>query len=297
MEDHKVKMYVCGPTVYGLLHIGNGRTFMFWDVARRYMRDQGYEVTYVQNFTDVDDKIINRAIEEGLSAQDVAEKYIQAYFEDTGALGVAPADVHPKATETIPQMVAFIEGLIAKGFAYERQGDVYFRVRRFAEYGKLSRRDLEDQLEGARKELDVEKKENPLDFALWKGAKPGEPAWESPWGPGRPGWHIECSAMVKEVLGETIDIHAGGMDLKFPHHENEIAQSEALTSKPFVRYWLHTGFLRMESEKMSKSLGNIKTIRDVVAAYGAQNVRYFLLTTHYRQELDFSDEAIKAATT
>lgn len=295
LEDHKVKMYVCGPTVYGLLHIGNGRTFMTWDVVRRYLQYRGYEVTYVQNFTDVDDKIINRAQEEGLSAQEVTEKYIKAYFEDMEALGVQPADRYPRATETIPQMIAFIEGLIAKGFAYASGGDVYFRVHRFPDYGKLSRRDLEDQLKGARKEIDVEKKEDPLDFALWKGAKPGEPSWESPWGPGRPGWHIECSAMVREILGDTIDIHAGGVDLTFPHHENEIAQSEALTTKPFVKYWLHTGFLQMEAEKMSKSLGNIKTIRDVVAAYGQQPIRYFLLGTKYRKELDFSDDAIKAA--
>ncbi|HEY9721979.1 MAG TPA: cysteine--tRNA ligase [Oscillatoriaceae cyanobacterium] len=295
LEANKVKMYVCGPTVYGLLHIGNGRTFMFWDIARRYLRYRGFDVTYVQNFTDIDDKIIKRAAEEGVTAAEIARKYTDAYFEDMDGLGVRRADIYPRATETLPGMIAHIQGLVEKGFAYESHGDVYFRVQRFEGYGKLSKRKLDDLIPGARVEADVEKKEDPLDFALWKAAKPGEPAWESPWGPGRPGWHIECSAMVRQVLGDTIDIHAGGMDLKFPHHENEIAQSEALTEHPFVRFWLHTGFLNMGDEKMSKSLGNIKTVRDALATYGQQALRVFLLRTHYSTTLAFSDEGVKAA--
>ncbi len=292
----KVSMYVCGPTVYGLLHIGNGRTFMFWDIARRYFEHRGFTVTYVQNFTDIDDKIINRANEEGLSAAEVAEKYTRAYFEDMDAFGVRRATHYPKATEAVSGMIAHIEGLIAKGMAYAVDGDVYFRVKTFPAYGKLSGRTVEDNAAGASGRVDVDaRKEDPTDFALWKAAKPGEPSWESPWGLGRPGWHIECSAMVREILGDTIDVHAGGKDLKFPHHENEIAQSEGLTEKPFVRYWMHTGFLNFETEKMSKSLGNVRTTRDVVSVYGAQAVRYFMLQTKYRSDLDFSDEAIRAA--
>jgi cysteinyl-tRNA synthetase len=290
----KVSMYVCGPTVYGLLHIGNGRTFMFWDVARRWFEYQGHEVTYVQNFTDIDDKIINRAAEEGVSAAEVAEKYTRAYFEDMDAFGVRRATHYPKATEAVGEMIAHIQGLVDKGLAYAVDGDVYFRVRAFPGYGKLSGRTTDDNEAGARVDVDA-RKEDAADFAMWKAAKPGEPAWDSPWGPGRPGWHIECSAMVRAILGDTIDVHAGGKDLKFPHHENEIAQSEGLTGHPFVRYWMHTGFLNMESEKMSKSLGNIRTTRDVVAAYGAQAVRYFMLQTKYRSDLDFSDDAVRAA--
>ena len=290
----KVSMYVCGPTVYGLLHIGNGRTFMFWDVARRYFEFRGHEVTYVQNFTDIDDKIINKAKDEGTTAAEVAEKYTRAYFEDMDALGVRRATRYPKATETVAEMIAHIQGLIQKGKAYAVDGDVYFRVKAFPDYGKLSGRNTDDNEAGARVEVDA-RKEDPSDFAMWKAAKPGEPSWDSPWGPGRPGWHIECSAMVRDILGDTIDVHAGGKDLKFPHHENEIAQSEALTERPFVRYWMHTGFLNFETEKMSKSLGNVRTTRDVVAAYGAQAVRYFMLQTKYRSDLDFSDEAIRAA--
>lgn len=296
LEGNHVKMYVCGPTVYGLLHIGNGRTFLTWDVVRRYLEKRGYQVTYVQNFTDIDDKIIAKAHEEGTTAQEVAEKYTRAYFEDMDALGVRRADIYPRAVDTIPEMIAFIQGLIEKGKAYAVDGDVYYRVKSFPEYGKLSGRKVEDNEAGARVEVDA-RKEDPSDFALWKSAKPGEPSWESPWGPGRPGWHIECSAMVRKVLGDTIDIHTGGKDLKFPHHENEIAQSEGLTGHMFVKYWMHTGFLNMDSEKMSKSLGNIKTTRDVVKAYGQQAVRVFLLSSKYDQDLDFTDEAVKSAWT
>jgi cysteinyl-tRNA synthetase len=296
MQEKQVKMYVCGPTVYGLLHIGNGRTFMTWDVVRRYLEKRGFKVTYVQNFTDIDDKIINKAKEEGISPEAVAEKYTRAYFEDMDALGVRRADVYPRAVETIPEMLAHIEGLIGQDKAYVVDGDVYFRVKAFPSYGKLSGRKTEDNEAGARVEVDG-RKEDPSDFALWKAAKPGEPAWESPWGPGRPGWHIECSAMVRKVLGDTIDIHTGGKDLKFPHHENEIAQSEGLTGHPFVKYWMHTGFLNMDSEKMSKSLGNIKTTRDVVKAYGQQAVRVFLLSSKYDQDLDFTDESVQGAWT
>jgi cysteinyl-tRNA synthetase len=294
LEPGKVKMYVCGPTVYGLLHIGNGRTFLFWDVARRYLEHMGLEVTYVQNFTDIDDRIINRAIAEGVTAQEIAEKYTLAYFEDMDALGLRRATHYPRATETLHEMIAHILGLMAKGMAYEVGGDVFFRVKQFPEYGKLSGRTIEENQDGSRIDVD-ERKEDAADFALWKAAKPGEPSWPSPWGAGRPGWHIECSAMVRAKLGDTIDIHAGGMDLKFPHHENEIAQSEGLTDKPFSRFWLHTGFLNMDKVKMSKSLGNIKTAREMVQVFGAQALRVFMLQTHYAQELSFSEEAIKAA--
>lgn len=302
LEPGRVRMYVCGPTVYDLLHLGNGRTFLFWDVARRYLQWRGYAVTYVQNFTDVDDKIIHRANAEGVAPEAITQRYTEAYFEDMDALGVRRADQHPTATGSIPLMVAHIEGLIAKGLAYATApregssgGDVYFRVRQFQGYGKLSGRDVDELRSGARVEVDEATKEDPLDFALWKGAKPGEPSWESPWGPGRPGWHIECSAMVRAALGDTIDLHAGGMDLKFPHHENEIAQSEGLTGQPFCRCWLHTGFLNFGEEKMSKSLGNVRTTRDMVAHYGREPLRAFLLSTHYRQELACTDEAIVAA--
>lgn len=290
----RVSMYVCGPTVYGLLHIGNARTFMFWDVARRYLEHRGLSVTFVQNFTDIDDKIIARALEEGVTAEVIATRYTQAYFEDMDALGVRRATVYPRATDTVAEMLAHIEGLMAKGLAYAVDGDVYFRVEGFPAYGRLSGRTTDDNEAGARVEVDA-RKQSPADFALWKAAKPGEPAWDSPWGPGRPGWHIECSAMVRRILGDTIDIHAGGKDLKFPHHENEIAQSEGLTEQPFVRVWMHTGFLNMGSEKMSKSLGNIRTTRDVLAAFGAQTLRAFMLQTLYRSDLDFSEEAVRAA--
>jgi cysteinyl-tRNA synthetase len=286
----QVTMYVCGPTVYGLLHIGNARTFMTWDVVRRYLVYRGYSVTYVQNFTDVDDKIIDAAHREGLTTAALAQKYMDAYFMDMDALGVNRADVYPQATLAIQAMIAHIQALCDRQIAYVVDGDVYFRVRAFPEYGKLSGRRLDDaQIPGDAV------KEAAQDFALWKKAKPGEPSWESPWGPGRPGWHIECSAMVHQCFGPSIDIHAGGMDLLFPHHENEIAQSESLTGKPFARYWLHTGFLNFESEKMSKSLGNIKTTRDMLQRYGAQALRVFMLMTGYRNELEFSEQGILAA--
>ncbi|MEB3198037.1 MAG: cysteine--tRNA ligase [Candidatus Sericytochromatia bacterium] len=292
----RVSMYVCGPTVYGLLHIGNARTIMFWDIARRYLEHCGYQVDYVQNFTDIDDKIIKKAQAEGVTAEAIASRYTEAYFADMDALGVRRATHYPCATDSVGDMIRHIEGLLEKGLAYVVDGDVYFRVAGFPDYGKLSGRAVEDNEAGARVEVDDRKRE-PADFALWKAAKPGEPAWGSPWGQGRPGWHIECSAMVRRVLGDTIDIHAGGKDLKFPHHENEIAQSEGLTGLPFARTWMHTGFLNMGTEKMSKSLGNIRTTRDVVAAFGAQPLRYFMLQTLYRSDLDFTEEAVKAAAT
>lgn len=251
-NDRKVAMYVCGPTVYNYIHIGNARVFVFFDVVRRYLQYKGYDVTYVQNFTDVDDRLIESAKQEDTTVQALAEHYIQAYFEDMDALGVQRADIHPKATEHIPEMLEAIRVLVDKGYAYEREGDVYYRAQRKPDYGKLSGQSMEQLNVGARIEVN-EKKENPLDFALWKKAKPGEISWESPWGHGRPGWHIECSAMSRKYLGDTLDVHAGGMDLCFPHHENEIAQSEAWTGKPFVRYWLHNGYINLGSEKMSKS--------------------------------------------
>lgn len=287
-------MYVCGPTVYGLLHIGNARTFLIWDVFRRFLQQLGFEVQFVQNFTDIDDKIIARAHTEGVTPRELAEKYTQEYFTDMDALGVQRATEYPRATDTVPQMIEHIKGLIDKNLAYAVGGDVYFRVAGFSEYGKLSGRGGEDNEAGARVEVDL-RKHDPADFALWKAAKQDEPFWESPWGPGRPGWHIECSAMVRRILGDTIDIHAGGKDLKFPHHENEIAQSEGLTGKPFARVWMHTGFLNMGSEKMSKSLGNIRTAREVIATFGAQPLRYFMLQTLYRSDLDFTEEAIRGA--
>jgi cysteinyl-tRNA synthetase len=290
----RVHLYACGVTVYDFSHLGHARGAVAFDVVQRYFRRRGFQVKYVRNFTDVDDKIINRAKEEGITAAEVAEKYIQAYQEDMKRLGVSRADVEPKATEHIPEMIRVIEGLIEKGYAYVVDGDVYFRVASFEEYGKLSKRNIEDMKAGARVEVD-ERKEAPLDFALWKASKPGEPAWDSPWGPGRPGWHIECTAMSFKHLGETFDIHAGGKDLIFPHHENEIAQSEAYSGKPFVNYWLHNGFVNINQEKMSKSLGNFFTIRDILDKFDAEIVRLFLLSTHYRSPIDFSDANLKDA--
>lgn len=287
-------MYVCGPTTYNLIHLGNARPLVVFDTVRRYLIYKGYEVTYVQNFTDVDDKIINRAIEEGITAQALAEKYIQEYFKDAEALGVLKADVHPRVSEHIGDIIEAIEILLKKGYAYTVDGDVYFRVQSFPEYGRLSGRDLEDMMVGARVEVD-ERKENPMDFALWKKAKPGEPYWESPWGAGRPGWHIECSVMSMKYLGQTIDIHGGGADLIFPHHENEIAQSEALTGHPFVKYWMHNGFITVNKEKMSKSLGNFFILRDILEHYPPYVVRFYLLSTHYRSPLDFDDEKLQEA--
>ncbi|MEE8151427.1 MAG: cysteine--tRNA ligase, partial [candidate division NC10 bacterium] len=293
----QVGMYACGITAYDLSHIGHARSALVFDVIRRYFEFNGYRVVFVRNFTDVDDKIIKRAEQEGGSVGEVSERYIAEFQKDMESLGVLPADVEPKATEYIPQMIALIERLLGRGFAYVVNGDVYFEVGRFPHYGRLSGKNLDELLAGARVEVD-ERKRDPHDFALWKSTKPGEPSWESPWGPGRPGWHIECSAMSMEHLGESFDIHGGGEDLIFPHHDCEIAQSEAATDKPFVRYWIHNGFVQIHQEKMSKSLGNFFTVRDIFekSPYGvqvtAEALRYFLLTTHYRSPLDFSDDAL-----
>ncbi len=294
IEEGKVSMYACGPTVYNYIHVGNARPIIMFDVLRRYLEYRGYEVRFVQNFTDVDDKIINRANEEGISSSEVAEKYIEEYFVDAKALGVREATVHPRATENIPQIIELIESLIAKGYAYEAQGDVYYRTLHFDGYGRLSHQPIEDLKSGARIEVgDI--KENPLDFALWKSAKPGEPAWDSPWGKGRPGWHIECSAMSNRYLGKTIDIHCGGSDLAFPHHENEIAQSEAANGCKFVNYWLHNGFINIDNKKMSKSLGNFFTVREAAEAYGYDCIRMFMLMSHYRSPLNYSGEILMQA--
>lgn len=295
IEPGKVRMYACGPTVYNYIHVGNARPIIMFDVLRRYLEYRGYEVTFVQNFTDVDDKIIKRANEEGITSEEVAKKYIAEYFTDAHALGVREATVHPKATENIQQIIDIITTLIDKGYAYEVNGDVYYRTLKFKDYGKLSHQPIEDLQSGAR--IDVNDiKENPLDFALWKAAKPGEPFWESPWGKGRPGWHIECSAMSKEYL--PLDIHGGGQDLIFPHHENEIAQTEAACSCQLARFWVHNGFVQVNAEKMSKSLGNFKTIRDILASYLPETLRFFLLGKHYRSPIDFTadimDESEKA---
>jgi cysteinyl-tRNA synthetase len=287
-------MYACGPTVYNYIHVGNARPIIMFDVLRRYLEYRGYEVTFVQNFTDVDDKIINKANEEGISAQEVAEKYIAEYFTDSHALGVHEATIHPRATENIQQIIDLIQVLIDKGYAYEAQGDVYYRTLKFEGYGKLSHQPIDDLQSGAR--IDVSDiKENPLDFALWKAAKPGEPAWDSPWGKGRPGWHIECSAMSNRYLGKTIDIHAGGQDLQFPHHENEIAQSEAANGCKFVNYWVHNGFISIDNRKMSKSLGNFFTVREAAEAYGYDAIRMFMLMSHYRSPLNYSGEILEQA--
>ncbi|MDH4164098.1 MAG: cysteine--tRNA ligase [Nitrospirota bacterium] len=290
----KVHMYACGVTVYDFSHIGHARGAVAFDVIQRYFRRRGFDVKYVRNFTDVDDKIINRAREEKISPTEVAHKYIDAFQEDMKRLGVQRADVEPLATEHIKEMIEVIRRLVEKGHAYVASGDVNFRVRSFPEYGKLSKRNLDDLVAGARVDVN-EQKEDPLDFVLWKASKPGEPAWDSPWGPGRPGWHIECTAMGFKHLGETFDIHAGGKDLIFPHHENEIAQSEGYSGKPFVNYWLHNGFVNINQEKMSKSLGNFFTIREILGKYDAEIVRLFLLSTHYRSPIDFSDANLKDA--
>ena len=293
-EAGKVRMYVCGPTTYNYIHLGNARPLVFFDTVRRYLIYKGYDVLYVQNFTDVDDKIISRAREEGEDPLSLAGKYIREYFKDADALNVRRADVHPKVSEHIPEIIDMIKQLVEKGVAYAVDDDVYFSVRRFPGYGKLSGRTLEDMLAGARVVVD-ERKQDPMDFALWKAAKPGEPAWGSPWGQGRPGWHIECSAMSLKYLGTHFDIHGGGFDLVFPHHENEVAQSEASTGEPFVRYWMHNGFITVNEEKMSKSLGNFFLIRDILAKFPPELVRFFLLSTHYRSPLDFDDEQLAAA--
>ena len=295
----KVQMYCCGITVYDYCHLGHARTCIVWDTARRYLQWRGYEVRYVQNFTDIDDKILNRARNEGTSMEAVSDRFIQAYFEDMARLHVKKADFYPRATHTLDGIKRLISELEQKEFAYPASGDVYYAVRQFPEYGKLSGRKLDELQTGASGRVDNEDsiKRNPSDFALWKAAKPGEPAWDSPWGSGRPGWHIECSAMIRDNLGETIDIHTGGEDLKFPHHENEIAQSEAVTGKPLSRYWLHTGMVKVEGEKMSKSLGNFITIRELLdRPVDAMAVRVFVLMAQYRKPIDFSDDALESAT-
>lgn len=294
IHEGKVGIYACGPTVYNYFHIGNARPFIIFDVLRRYLEYRGYEVTFVQNFTDIDDKMIRKANEEGVTVKEIADRYIQEYFVDTKALGIRPATVHPRATEHMPQIIAMIQKLMDNGLAYESKGDVYFRVRAFPAYGRLCGQNLEDLESGARVSVD-ELKEDPLDFALWKAQKPGEPAWESPWGMGRPGWHIECSAMSTTYLGDTFDIHGGGKDLLFPHHENEIAQASGATGKPFVHYWMHNGFLNIDNEKMSKSKGNFFTVRDIAKEFDLEAVRMFTLSAHYRSPLNFSREQIAQA--
>jgi len=286
-----VSFYVCGPTVYDYFHIGNARVFIVFDVIRRYLEYRGYKVTYVQNFTDIDDKVIQKANELGILSAEVAEKFIEAYYEDASALRIKNARIHPRATEHINPIIELIQQLYSKDTAYYIEGDILFDTSKFAEYGKLSQQKQEDLMAGARVEVD-EKKRNPLDFVLWKAAKPGEPSWESPWGRGRPGWHIECSAMAMCYLGETIDIHAGGPDLVFPHHENEVAQSEAATGRPFVKYWMHAGYLNINEEKMSKSLGNVLNIRELVNKYNPLDLRFFMLSSHYRNPLNFSEELL-----
>jgi len=288
----KVSMYVCGPTVYNFFHIGNARCFITFDVLRRYFQYRGLDVTYVQNFTDIDDKVIRKANEEAVSYDQIAARFIEEYFTDARGLGIHDADIHPKATDNIDGMIAFIEGLIEKGHAYEAGGDVYFATRTFEEYGKLSHQPLEELELGARIAA-TEHKRDPLDFTLWKAAKPDEPSWTSPWGEGRPGWHIECSVMSNRYLGETIDIHAGGVDLCFPHHENEIAQSEAHSGKPFARYWLHNAFLNIDYQKMSKSKGNFFTTRDAAKVYGYAAIRFFILSAHYRSPINYSQESLE----
>lgn len=291
LEEGKVKMYVCGPTVYNYIHIGNARPFIIFDTLRRYLEYRGYDVTYVQNFTDVDDKIINRSHEEGISPEEVAAKYIKEYFVDCDGLGIKRATVHPQVTDNIQQIIEFIKELEDKGYAYAVNGDVYFDTNKFEGYGKLSGQKQEDLEAGARIEVNDQKR-HPMDFVLWKAKKEGEPGWDSPWGEGRPGWHIECSVMSKRYLGETIDIHAGGQDLTFPHHENEIAQSEARSGKTFSKYWMHNGYININDEKMSKSKGNFFTVRDISKLYDLEIVRFFMLSAHYRNPVNFSDEML-----
>jgi cysteinyl-tRNA synthetase len=297
IEEGKVKMYVCGPTVYNFIHIGNARPMIVFDTARRYMEYKGYEVNFVSNFTDVDDKIIKKAIEEGVSAEEISERYINECKKDMAALNVREATTHPKATQEIDGMIDMIQTLIDKGFAYAVDGTVYFRTRKFDEYGKLSHKNLDDLRSGGRSLLvsGEDQKEDPLDFVLWKPKKEGEPFWVSPWGEGRPGWHIECSVMSKKYLGEEIDIHAGGEDLIFPHHENEIAQSECCNGRIFARYWLHNGFLNIDNRKMSKSLGNFFTVREIGEQYDPQVLRFFMLSAHYRSPINFSQEIMESS--
>ena len=291
LEEGKVKMYVCGPTVYNYIHVGNARPFIIFDTLRRYLEYRGYDVTFVQNFTDVDDKIIKRGHEEGIAPEEIAQKYIKEYFVDADGLGIKRASVHPQVTENIEQIIEFVKELEDKGYAYAVNGDVYFDTQKFEGYGKLSGIKQEELEAGSRIEVNDQKK-HPMDFVLWKAKKEGEPGWTSPWGEGRPGWHIECSVMSRRYLGDTIDIHAGGQDLKFPHHENEIAQSEARSGKTFSNYWMHNEYININNEKMSKSKGNFFTVRDISKLYDLEVVRLFMLSTHYRNPINFSDEIL-----
>jgi len=289
IEENKVKMYVCGPTVYNYIHLGNARPIVVFDTLARYFKYRGMEVNYVQNFTDVDDKIINKSIEEGISASEVSEKYIKCFFEDINRLNILESVKRPKVTENMAEIIEIIQKLIDNGFAYEKDGDVYFEVKKYKDYGKLSNQKIEELELGAR--IDVSDiKKNPVDFALWKKKKDGEPFWESPWGQGRPGWHIECSAMAKKYLGDTFDIHGGGQDLVFPHHENEIAQSKCAYHGNFANYWLHNGFIQINGDKMSKSLGNFFLLREILEKFSGNVVRLFILSTHYRKPINFSFE-------
>ena len=294
VHEGKVGIYACGPTVYNYFHIGNARPFIIFDTLRRFMRHLGYEVTFVQNFTDIDDKMIKRANKEGITVKELGDRFIKEYYQDAKSLGIRPATVHPRATEHIGEIIHLVKTLEDKGYAYEVDGDVYFDTKKDMGYGKLSGQNLDDLEAGARIDVD-EVKKNPADFALWKAQKPNEPAWPSPWGMGRPGWHIECSAMSMKYLGETFDIHCGGKDLLFPHHENEVAQSECATGKPFARYWMHNGFINIDNEKMSKSLGNFCTVRDIVKEYDPEDIRMFMLSAHYRSPINFSREMVAQA--
>ncbi|MBD7939233.1 cysteine--tRNA ligase [Cytobacillus sp. Sa5YUA1] len=292
LEEGKVKMYVCGPTVYNYIHIGNARPAIVFDTVRRYLEYRGYDVNFVSNFTDVDDKLIRTAKELGEEVPEIAERFIEAYFEDVSALGCKKADTHPRVTENMDTIIEFIQALIDKGFAYESEGDVYYHTRKFEEYGKLSHQSI-DELKLGNRIAVGEKKKDALDFVLWKAAKEGEIKWDSPWGAGRPGWHIECSAMARKYLGDTIDIHAGGQDLSFPHHENEIAQSEAVTGKTFARYWMHNGYINIDNEKMSKSLGNFVLVHDIIKKHNPQVLRFFMLAVHYRNQINYNEELLE----
>lgn len=294
LKKGEVGMYICGPTVYNYIHIGNARPFIIFEVVRRFLKFKGYRVKYIQNLTDIDDKMINNAKKLKIKVSELAEKFIQEYFIDADSLNIERADVHPRATEHIKEIIELVKGLEEKGYAYEIDGDVFFDVSKFKDYGKLSGQNIEELKDGARVKIDERKKEA-IDFALWKRAKEGEPSWQSPWGQGRPGWHIECSAMSMRYLGKTFDIHAGGSDLVFPHHENEIAQSEAYNNQQFVRYWMHNGYLYLNNQKMSKSLGNIMKVRDICQKYKGEVIRYFILSAHYRSPLNFSEEQLQQA--
>ena len=294
LHEGEIRMYACGPTVYDYFHIGNARPFIIFDVLRRYLEYRGYKVTFVQNFTDIDDKMIRRANQEGITVKELGDHFIEEYYKDAAALGIRPATVHPRATEHIGDIIKLIKRLEKNGLTYTVNGDVYFDTKAYPGYGKLSGQNMDDLEAGARIDVDTDKK-HPADFALWKAAKPGEPSWNSPWGQGRPGWHIECSAMSMKYLGETFDIHAGGKDLLFPHHENEVAQAEGATGKPLARYWLHNGFINIDNEKMSKSAGNFFTVRDILKEFSPEDVRFFMLSAHYRSPLNFSRDMIAQA--